>query len=114
MPQYCHTVFSNCPSKDYHKLEETYLYAIWTFFIKIITFSELFHHEHSKIFEIRIEKFPNEKHDSIIEDSSCAIKFCCTSDRVAALRILQQKARCIIVAQNIGCPQAYWKYNYLS
>ena len=114
MSKYYRMVFNNCPVKEYNKIEETYLFVIWNFFKKIITFSELFHHQHAKIFEIRIEKFPEEKHENIIEDSSCAIKFCCTSDRVAALKILQQKARCVIISQNIGCPYEYWKYNYFN
>lgn len=44
MSKYYRMVFNNCPVKEYSKLEETYLYTIWNFFKKIITFSELFHH----------------------------------------------------------------------
>ena len=112
MGKYYKMVFNNCPVREYEKAEETYLFTIWSFFKKIMFFSELFHHEHQKIFQIKIEKFPDEKHENIIDDSSCAIKIGCTNDRVAALKILQQKAKCIISCQNIGCPYGYWKYSY--
>ena len=46
-------IMRNCPSKEYSH-QKTYLYAICNFFKKIMALEELFHHEHSEIFEIRI------------------------------------------------------------